>query len=342
MKSFSITKNLNLSIFTFLTAAVLITGCAQKNYEEPSDIEIATDVNHGTDVGSETLDYSNPVLDPDFMKLSNGKDLSTVYVSGRKLALTRGSGNAFTASIKQNYLSLKAATKSNPSHKVQWALMDLSNHKVLDQSLSSNKKLFGASSSKLYVASALLDKQDGKFTNSQLQLLADMQVVSSNSAWTNLQAQIGDGSSDRGRMLIHQFTQRMGYKNTRGFQGTWGNLHGNELIPSEAVELLYDLYRGAFPGASTVWKIMHTCRTGASRGLKYIPSNIFVGGKTGTYDGPTVNPETGGTYNVTVRNHLLVFYVGGRQLGLAILANSGTDESAALLAGGLIREYGQL
>ena len=84
---------------------------------------------------------------------------------------------------------------------------------------------------------------------------------------------------------------------------------------------------------------MHTCRTGATRGRKYIPKEIFVGGKTGTYDGPTENPETGKNYNVKVRNHLLVFNVQGKQFGLAILANTGSDESAALMAGGLIREY---
>jgi hypothetical protein len=217
--------------------------------------------------------------------------------------------------------------------------MDLSSHQVIAKSLSSNKKLFGASSSKIYVGSALMDKQNGSISSSQLQLMADMLVVSSNTAWTNLQAQIGGGDANKGRQYIHNFTQRMGYKQTRGYQGYWGSTHGNELVPDEAVETLYDLYRNAFPGASVVWKIMHTCRTGSSRGLKYIPSSIYVGGKTGTYDGPTENPETGASYNVAIRNHLMVFYAGGRQYGLAILSNSGSDQSAALLAGGLIREY---
>jgi hypothetical protein len=39
---------------------------------------------------------------------------------------------------------------------------------------------------------------------------------------------------------------------------------------------------------------------------------------------------------------LLVFNIDGRQYALAVLANSGSDESAALMAGGLIREYTSL
>lgn len=313
-----------------------------QNTEDPSTETPSPEEPESPVTGPGAVDYSNPVLDAMFSKLPDGKLLSSISVSGTKLSLTRGTGTAFTAAVKADYQALKQATQTDPNHKVQWTLMDLSTHQVVAKSLSSNKKLFGASSSKIYVAATLLDKQNGTLTSSQLQLMSDMLVVSSNDAWTNLQAQIGDGDSNKGRERIHNFTQRMGYLKTRGYQGYWGSTHGNELVPDEAVETLYDMYRNAFPGASIVWKLMHTCRTGASRGLKYIPTNVYVGGKTGTYDGPTENPATGASYNVAIRNHLLVFYVGGRQYGLAILSNSGSDQSAALLAGGLIREYGSL
>lgn len=287
----------------------------------------------------ELPDNSSPGADKDFAKLPDGRLLSSITVSGSKLSLTKGKGTAFTAQKLADYKALKKATQTDPEHRVQWAFMNLDTHQILDKSLSSYRKLFGASSSKIYVGAALLDKQNGKLTDSQLQLMADMLVVSSNEAWTNLQSQIGGGNADNGREAIHKFTQRMGYLNTRGFQGYLGNVHGNELIPDEAVETLFDIYHDQFPGAEILWKIMHTCRTGSSRGLKYIPSNIYVGGKTGTYDGPTENPLTGNTYDVAIRNHLLVFNIDGHQFGLAILSNSGTDESAALIAGGLIREY---
>lgn len=288
---------------------------------------------------SEPVPYSNPVNDPRFAYLPDGRHLSGITVSGRKLALTKGIGAAFSNAKRSEYQALKAATQTDPVHKTQWVLMDLDRHRIASKSLSSHKKLFGASSSKVYVGAALLDRKSGALSNTQLQLMADMLVVSSNSAWTELQRQVGDGDANKGRERIHAFTQRMGYRQTRGFQGYWGSLHGNELTPDESVETLYDIYRGAFPGAALLWKVMHACRTGAARGLKYIPSNIYVGGKTGTYDGPTENPETGQQYNVAIRNHLLVFNAGGTQYGLAILSNAGNDESVAVLTGGLIREY---
>ncbi len=319
-----------------------ISGCG-KSFEVPTDYAIEESHDQGTEnspVPGEPQDKLNPASDPKFTTLPNGKKLESISVSGRKLSLTRGKGSAFTSSLKTEYQNLKKATQTDPNHKVQWALMDLGSHQVVAKSLASNRKLFGASSSKIYVGAALVERQSGVISTSQLQLMANMLVVSSNVAWTDLQTQLGDGSSDKGRERVHNFTQKMGYLHTRGYQGYWGKTHGNELIADEAVETLYDLYQNNFAGASIVWKLMHTCRTGTSRGLKYIPSNIYVGGKTGTYSGPTENPENGATYNVSVRNHILTFYVGGRQFGLAILANSGSDQSAAVLAGGLIREYG--
>jgi hypothetical protein len=289
---------------------------------------------------------SNPVTDPNFDILPNQKKLSDITVRGTPLSLSRGSGNSFSTKSMAAYRKLKTDSQNDPDHKVQWVFMNLDNHQVIAKSLSSNRKIFGASSSKIFVGGTLLDKQAGILSDSQWQKIADMLVISSNSAWTELQSQIGEGNSDTGRERIHQFTQRMGYVRTRGFQGYWGNLHGNELTASETADYLYDIYKSEFPGSEILWKLMHTCRTGANRGLKYIPTSIYVGGKTGTYDGTTVDPESGkdlnpdGTaYKVSVRNHMMVFYINGTQYALTILADTGSDESAALLAGGLIREY---
>lgn len=282
---------------------------------------------------------TNPVSDRDFTILPNGKDLRTISVSGERLSLSRGTGQTFGPSAKAAYQKLKADSKADPNHKVHWVLMDLDGGRVLDQSANADKRLFGASSSKIFVGAGLLDKQAGAISSSQLQLMSDMLVVSSNTAWTNLQSQVGDGNSDKGRERIYAFTQRMGYEQTRGFQGYWGRMHGNELTAMETAEFLHDTYMGNYPGAETLWKLMHACRTGASRGRKYLPTSLLVGGKTGTYDGSTENPENGQNYNVAIRNHVLIFNVLGRQYGLVVLANTGSDESAALLAGGLLREY---
>lgn len=289
---------------------------------------------------------SHPAGDRDFHLLPDGTDLRNLRVSGVRLSLTRGAGGAFTVSARTAYEKLKSESMSRPGHPVQWTFMDLDSRRVIAESLESNRKIFGASSSKVFVAGAMLARQQGLLRSAQKQLMADMLVVSSNSAWTNLQSQIGGGDANKGRERIHAFTQGLGYQRTRGFQGYWGTMHGNELTAAESAQYLSDIYWGVFEGAETLWKLMHACRTGVSRGLKYIPASIYVGGKTGTYDGPTENPETGRTtnpdgsaYRVAVRNHLLVFNVGGREYGLAVLADTGSDESAALLAGGLLREY---
>jgi len=280
---------------------------------------------------------TNPVTDRDFMRLPDGRQLSSIKVNGVSLALSKGSGTAFTDSARQAYERLKAETLRDPNHKVQWTLMNLDTHQVVAQSLGAKRRIFGASVSKVFVGGALLDKQQGTVSASQLQLMADMLVVSSNSAWTNLQRQIGGGDANRGRAGIHAFTQRMGYLDTFGFQGTWGTIHGNELTAFDLAEFMHDTYKGEYPGAEVLWKVLHTVRTGGSRAKKYLPRDIFVGGKTGTYDGPT--QIDGQALSVRVRNHTVVFNVGGHQYALAILADNGSDESAALLAGGLLRDH---
>lgn len=289
---------------------------------------------------------THPAADPQFEILPGQIKMSNIKVKGAALSLTHGQGIAFTAKEHAAYLKLKTDSQSLSDHKVQWVFMNLDTHQIIEQSLSSTRKIFGASSSKVFVGATLLNQQNGELNSSQRQKMADMLVVSSNAAWTDLQALIGEGNSNLGRERIHRFTQSMGYARTRGFQGYWGDLHGNELTALESAEFLFDTYQARYAGAETLWKLMHTVRTGAQRGFRYIPSSVFVGGKTGTYDGTTVDPETGSdknkdgsAYKVAVRNHLLVFFMNGNQYAITVLADSASDDSAALLVGGLIREY---
>ncbi len=289
---------------------------------------------------------TNPVTDKEFMRLPSGQSLESLSVRGSRLRLATGTGEDFTPSAQAEYVRLKTATLQDPTHPVQWALMDLDAGRIIDQSLQAARPVFGASVTKVFTGGAILSKQNDKLSSSQLQELLDMLVVSDNKTWQSLQRQVGDGDMNKGRAGIHAFTQGLGYSRTRGFSGYLEGLHGNELTALELVKYMLDTYKGRFAGAETLWKVMHTCRTGARRGRRYLPSDIFVGGKTGTYDGETENPETGSTknpdgspYKVRVRNHLLVFHAQGRQYAIAILANTGADQSAALLAGGLFREH---
>jgi hypothetical protein len=141
---------------------------------------------------------SNPITDPNFLVLADGTNLKNVKVSGEALSLTRGSGTSFNASQQAQYLDLKARTRGAGDPKIQWVIMDLDDHVIIDQSANTDRRMFGASASKIFVAGTLLDKQRGDLTPKQVQLMSDMLVVSSNSAWVELQKEIGDGNDDRG------------------------------------------------------------------------------------------------------------------------------------------------
>ena len=69
--------------------------------------------------------------------------------------------------------------------------------------------------------------------------MVKLMVLSSNSAWLELQRQTGDDdTNDSGREGVDAFVKRMGHTNTRGFQG-WlkkkdgTKIHGNELNSME-------------------------------------------------------------------------------------------------------------
>lgn len=320
-------------------ATIALAACAGESKPNPQPVPTPIETQPTNPVSGKPIPDTRqmPTDDPNFLKLNDGTDLKKVKVSGAALSLSHGTGRTFGSTQTQAFEKMYQDSLTKPGFSVQWALMDLDTGKMIEQSLEAKRRMFGASVAKVYVAAGILDKQIGTLSKSQLQQMADMLVISSNTAWTDLQKQIGNGDSNRGREYIQNFTQRMGYPETRGFQGSWGKIHGNELVASELVALLHDLYWDRIAGGSTQWKIMHTCRTGAQRGRKYLPSSLVVGGKTGTYDGPT--QLDGKAVQVKVRNHLLILNYLGHQYGLAILANTGSDESAAVMAGGLFRRH---
>jgi hypothetical protein len=171
--------------------------------------------------------------------------------------------------------------------------------------------------------------------------MTNMIVVSSNTAWIELQKQVGDGKTgDSGRKAVGLFTKKMGYKNIRGFQGWYQErVHGNELNVLALSQFLFDTYHNRYPGAEILWKLMYACKTGTNKGNYYMPKDITIGGKTGTYHGPNTSPRTVKWETIKARNHVMIFNMGGRQYGLCILSNRGNDRDLAILAGGLVREY---
>jgi hypothetical protein len=281
------------------------------------------------------------VADDAFFTLENGTNLRVFggKTISHMLVRIRGQGNDFGEAQRKRYCKLKQAQK------IQWALNDLETGELISRSANADQLYFGASVAKVFVAAALLDKQNGHFDRDQLTLLVKMIVVSSNSAWRELQRQAGDdGTDDSGRAAVDAFVQSLGYTNTRGFQGWWNRkdgtrIHGNELNSVELVKFIFDTYHRRYKGAEVLWEIMQATATGRQRINKYAPQNVFVGGKTGTYDGPNASPATVNLKSIRARNHVVNLKIGKKIYGLSILSNSGSGEDVAILGGGLMREY---
>lgn len=220
-------------------------------------------------------------------------DLSKVQIKGKLLQMVRGSGLHWQKEQRLRFDEISKNARSSSAYPIQYNLVNLDSGQSIAASKNLHKKFFGASVTKLFVAATLLDQQQGKLSQEQLQLMADMIVVSSNKAWIELQNQIGHGDKAKGQQTVWNFSKRMGYIRSRPFQGWLDDIHGNELNVVDASKLLYDTYQKNYAGADILWKLMSYSRTGASRGKKYISTTQQVGGKTGTYTGESVDPETG-------------------------------------------------
>jgi hypothetical protein len=286
--------------------------------------------------------YANDaaITDEQFFTLQSGTNLRSFGGSEVRQLLFRKKGNGAKFGKKQarQYCQLKKSSQ------VQWALTDLETGKILSESDNAGEVFFGASVAKIFVAAALLDKQNGELSREQLLLMTRMIVRSSNPAWKELQRQCGKGSDDSGRQAVHAFIQKMGYENLRGFQG-WmrqedgSRLHGNELNALAVAHFLYDTYHNRYPGAEILWKIMHATRTGRKKINKYCPGNIYIAGKTGTYHGSNESKNTIKHAGIKAHNHVTVFDIGGKYYSLSVFTNTGRDEDVAVLGGGLMREF---
>lgn len=103
--------------------------------------------------------------------------------------------------------------------------------------------------------------------------------------------------------------------------------------------ILHDTYHRRYPGSEVLLEIMQATTTGRRRINKYATQNVFVGGKTGTYDGPNSSPATIHHKHIRACKHVATLKIGKDIYGLSILLNTGREEDVAVLGGGLMREY---
>lgn len=292
--------------------------------------------------GSKAAADGNSSKEAAFFVADDGRDLRSLADAETRGLLTRahGVGTEFGDSQRARYCKLK-----NGGDPVQWVVNHLETGKLITRSANAEQLYFGASTSKIFVAAAFLDKHNGKVTQSQLGELVRMIVVSDNVAWKSLQRQTADGKSNYlGRVAVQAFVTRMGYPTIKGFQGWMKHKdgtrdHGNELNAIEVARFLSDTYRRKYAGADVLWKIMWATRTGRNKIGKYTPRNLGIGGKTGTYSGSNESPETVKLPTIGARNHAAVIKHRGRTYGITVLVNTSSNEDVAILGGGLMREY---
>lgn len=198
-----------------------------------------------------------------FFTLSNGTNLqSLAKKAGLTLSRNTGSGGSFSDSKYQS-------AKNNPN--VYWAIYDITNDKLLASSSNASKNVYGASVPKVVVAAAALDNNNGVVSASDYEKVIKLLVKSDNDVWTPLQNLAGGGQR------VNDWARKMGY--TMQSARSMGN-NANAL---DMCRFWKDVCRNNFKGAEAIFKISSSCQTSGSRSRKCMPTNVYIGSKTGTY-----------------------------------------------------------
>lgn len=270
----------------------------------------------------------------------NYLDYSTQYRSSsrkNKASIAKGTGARFTDVQVKRYCQLKKETTTKPKTKLQWELRNLDDETIVAGSKTPEKIFYGASVSKVFVAGAYLNSVKGNPSESGKQELMNMIVESNNSSWGELQKRAGGGVTS-GMKEVDRFLKKdLGIEQSTGFRGDLGDRHGNEISTSDLSSFMQKTFNGDYPGSQDLLKTMYLSRTGSKRGKKYFPSNMIVGGKTGTYKGAT-RLEGRGIQSKS-NHHTMIFEQGGKSYSLSVLSDPGDDETVAILTGGVIRDY---
>ena len=203
---------------------------------------------------------------PNFFTTTSGINL---YDLGRKVGITMSRNKGYD---RNGYSSTKyTQNKTNP--KVYWAIYDISNDTLLASSKNANTNVYGASVPKVLVGSAALSNNGGKLpTQNDYSKLIQLLVKSNNDVWTPIQ-NIAGGISG-----VNNWAKKMGYQMQPARSG------GNNASAIGMCKFWKDVCKNNFEGAEVIYRISSSCQTSATKSRKYMPTNVFLGGKTGTYN----------------------------------------------------------
>lgn len=204
------------------------------------------------------------VKENDFFTSTDGRNLSDLAKQvGITLKRNTGLNSSFSESKYKSY-------KDNPS--VYWAVYDIQEDKFLASSENASKNLYGASVPKVCVAAAAFNNNNGTLpSNSDYQKVIKLLVKSDNDVWTDVQNIAGGGNA------VNEWSKKMGYNMQPARNG------GNNSNAIDMCKFWKDVCRGNFAGAENIFKISSSCQTSGSRSKKCMPTDIYLGGKTGTY-----------------------------------------------------------
>ena len=203
---------------------------------------------------------------PNFFTTTNGINL---YDLGRKVGITmsrnKGLNNNGYSSTKYNQ------NITNP--KVYWAIYNITDDTLIANSKNANTNVYGASVPKVLVASAALSNNGGKLpTLVDYSKVIQLIVKSNNDVWTPIQNIAG------GKDAVNNWAKKMGYSMQPARNG------GNNASALGMSKFWRDVCNNNFEGAEVIYRTSASCQTSAAKSRKYMPTSVYIGGKTGTYN----------------------------------------------------------
>ena len=133
--------------------------------------------------------------------------------------------------------------------------------------------------------------------------------VSDNLGWKEILVKIG-GTRDAGhREVGKMWGSRCGLDNS-----------GKELTANGLITFLNDTVYKTYDGADTLLKLMYSNTTGKTRGEKYIPKDMAIGSKTGSF---------ASAYRGVVNHEVMTFQMNGKWYALAVLTRGKHHADAA-------------
>jgi hypothetical protein len=282
------------------------------------------------DTGFSEIDIGNTAA-ADFFILSDGTDLKSfdhafeadpdvktekrvqqIFSPLAPLLDTKtGFGNAYTARQEEKYWHLK------DNRRFHWVVRELDENRIIACSANAGENVIAASISKVVLIAAALYHQGGKLQDeAQWRDIIILGIKSWCSPWWDRVEELAGGTEE-----VNRFTAMLGLPNLR--VSRYG---GNLVNALELSEFYYYVLHNKFAGAEVIYKLTSACETGPAKGRKYMPAYLYLGGKTGFWQG----------FNHDSR----FFKYNNHWYAIVVLTTDYTpSEELAIVFGGVFREY---